>query len=48
MLRILFRTYLVFGSGAWIRTKDLQVMSEKPVSSTFDHQARVFSQPDED
>jgi hypothetical protein len=35
-------------SGAWIRTKDLRVMSEKPVFTTFDHQARLFSRPDEE
>jgi len=29
-------------SGVWIRTKDLRVMSEKPVSATSDLQARTF------
>ena len=35
------------GSEAWILTKDLRVMSEKPVSATSDLQARFLTQPDE-
>ena len=41
-----FQAHLTYkGSGAWIRTKDLQVMSPLPVLLTFDLQAASSAQP---